>query len=212
MLTPDGGCAFDSPESLAALQWMHDAVFESKIVPEAVRTYEENESLVSFLSGRSIFMRNWPYAWKRCNEEGSAIRGKVGIVPMPHAPGKQSSSTSGGWGFGVSAYSEHKDEALRFALHATSVESLKIFAKRQGGAPSRKSLYSDPELVALYPHYPELYKVLMHTQPRPVHPRYLEISDRLQRHVSAVLSGTETPDEAVKEAAEEIEEILARSS
>jgi multiple sugar transport system substrate-binding protein len=212
VLDADGECAFDSPESVAALEWMRDAVFESKVVPEAVRTYEENETLASFLSGKSLFMRNWPYAWKSCNEEGSAIRGKVGIVPMPHAPGESSSATSGGWGFGISAYSKHKDEALTFALHATSAESLKIFAKRQGGAPSRKSLYSDPELVELYPHYPALYQVLIHTQPRPVHPRYLEISDSLQRHVSAVLSGTEEPEQAVKKATEEIEGILARNS
>lgn len=211
VLTPDGGSAFDSAETLQALKWMRDVVFKKKIVPEAVRTYEENESLASFLSGKSIFMRNWPYAWKMCNEEESEIRGKVGIIPMPHASGKQSSSTSGGWGFGVSTFSKHKEEALRFALHAASAESLKVFAFKQGGAPSRKELYKDSELVSRYPHYPELYQVLLHTRPRPVHPRYLEISDTLQRHVSAVLSGSETPEEAVREANEEIEQILART-
>ncbi|RJP69902.1 MAG: ABC transporter substrate-binding protein [Candidatus Abyssobacteria bacterium SURF_17] len=212
VLSPDGRCVFDSPESVATLTWMRDAIFQERIVPEAVRTYEENESLVSFLSGKSIFMRNWPYAWKVCNEEGSEIGGKVGIIPMPHVPDQSSSSTSGGWGFGVSQFSRHKDEALKFAFHAARPESLKVFARKQGGAPSRKSLYKDSELVALFPHYPELYEVLIHAQPRPVHPRYAEMSDVLQRHVSAVLTDTETPEGAVREAAGEINEILARSS
>lgn len=211
VLDADGTCVLDSPESVGALKWMRNAVFEEKIVTEAVRTYEENETLAAFLSGKSVFMRNWPYAWKACQEEGSAVRGKVGIIPMVHAPGKSSSSTLGGWGFGISQFSEHKGEAWKFALYAASPESLKIFVRRQGGSPSLKALYDDPEMLSLNPHYPELYEVLLRAEPRPIHPRYPEISDSLQRHVSAVLTGAETPDQAAGKAAEEIEEILSRT-
>jgi multiple sugar transport system substrate-binding protein len=157
-------------------------------------------------------MRNWPYAWKLCQEDSSGIRNKVGIAPMVHAPGERSSSTLGGWGFGISKFSKHPQEAWKFALHAASPEMLKIAVKNQGGAPSLKSLYEDPELLSLNPHYPQLLKVLLNTRPRPVHPRYPEISDSLQRHVSAVLTGDETPEEATERITEEISEILERHS
>lgn len=212
VLGPEGGCILDSAETIAALEWMRSIMFDDTIAPQAVRTYEENEALAAFLSGKSVFMRNWPYAWKMTQGEGSPLEGKVGIVPMVHAPGEISSATLGGWGFGISTYSQHKDEAWAFAKHAASAESMKIFARRQGGAPSRPALFDDPELVALNPHYPQLYEVLIRTDPRPVHPGYSEISDSLQRHVSAVLTGMETPEQAVAAATKEIEPILARSA
>lgn len=211
VIDPDGVCALDSPESVAAFAWMHDIVFTDKIVPEAVRTYEENETLASFLSQKSVFMRNWPYAWKVCQEEGSAIRGKVGIMPMVHAPEESSSATLGGWGFGISQFSRHKNEAWKFASFAASPEALKVFALRQGGAPSLKSLYKDPDLLALNPHYPQLYQVLLHAEPRPVTPHYPEISDAIQRHVSAVLTNAETPEEAATTSTREINDILKKA-
>jgi multiple sugar transport system substrate-binding protein len=212
VIGPDNECLLDSPESIAAFSWMHDSVFKDKIVPQAVRTYEENETLAAFLSGKSVFMRNWPYAWKVCQEDNSAVRGKVGIVPMVHAPEESSSATLGGWGFGISTFSKHKEEAWKFASYVGSPEAQKVFALKQGGAPSLKSLYKDPDLLALNPHYPELYKVLLHAEPRPVNPNYPEISDVIQRHVSAVLTDTETPEQAAHAATEEINAILKRNS
>ncbi|GAB4335573.1 MAG: ABC transporter substrate-binding protein [Candidatus Abyssubacteria bacterium] len=210
LLSPEGQPVINSPEGLSAMTWMRDIIFEHKIVPEAVRTYEENEALATFLSGKSVFMRNWPYAWKVTQEEGSPLVGKVGITTMTHAPREDPSATLGGWGFALSSYSRHKDAAWKFARHCASAESVKIFAKRQGGAPSLKSLYEDPELLALNPHYPELYEVLLHAEPRPVHPQYAEISDSVQRHVSAVITGLEMPEQAVQAIDTDIRRILER--
>jgi multiple sugar transport system substrate-binding protein len=211
VLGPDGRCVFNSPESVEALAWIRDIVLKEKIVPNAVRTYEENEALATFLAGKSVFMRNWPYAWRLCQEPSSALRNRVGIVSMVHARGRQSSSTLGGWGFGISKFSKHPEEAWKFILHAASPESLKIAVKKQGGAPSLKSLYYDAELLSLNPHYPALLKVLLDTKPRPVHPKYAEVSDSLQRHVSAVLTGDETPEQAVQRVTTEINGILGRN-
>ncbi|RJP14828.1 MAG: ABC transporter substrate-binding protein [Candidatus Abyssobacteria bacterium SURF_5] len=210
VIGPENDCLLDGPESISAFTWIHDVVFKHRIVPEAIRTYEENETLAAFISGRSVFMRNWPYAWKVCQEEGSAVKGKVGIIPMVHSSEESSSATLGGWGFGISKFSRHKDEAWKFASFASSTDALKIFALKQGGAPSLKPLYKDAELSALNPHYPQLYRVLLHAEPRPVKPQYAEISDAIQRHVSAVLTRMETPEQAASDATAEIDAILRR--
>ena len=138
------------------------------------------------------------------------MAGRVGIAPMVHGPGGESAATLGGFGFGISAFTEHPEEAWEFVRFATSEEGQKILHLRNGFVPSRRALFTDPEVVAASPHYPRLVEILERARPRPVHPAWAEISDALQRHVSSALIGQDPPERALERAAEEIEGILAR--
>ena len=46
-----------------ALQFMHDLIYELKITPEAVLTYDEEPSRQPFTSGNAVFLRNWSYVY-----------------------------------------------------------------------------------------------------------------------------------------------------
>jgi multiple sugar transport system substrate-binding protein len=208
VIDADGKVVLDSPDAVAALSWLVKAVREEKICPPGVTTYQEEESRNIFQEGRALFMRNWPYAWGKAQEEGSKIKGKVGIIPTMHAPGKKSAATLGGWGLGISAHSKNKDAAWKFIEFATSAEIQKLFHEKKSVIPTRKKLFEDKDILEKHPHYSELYKVLLAARPRPVHPRYAEISDAIQLHVSAVLVGKETPQDAAKKMAEEIRSKL----
>jgi multiple sugar transport system substrate-binding protein len=209
VIGPDNTCLLESPESLTALVWMRDAIFRSRVIPQAVRTFDETAMLDYFLSGKSVFMRDRPYAWMRCQDSASAIRGKVGIIPMAHAPEESSSATLQGWGFSIPKRGRHKAGAWKFASYAASSEGAKILVMKQGIMPSLKSLYKDADVLSLNPHFPELYKVLAHAEPGPVNPRYPEINNVIQRHVSLVIKNAETPEQAARAATEEINYILA---
>ncbi|MBI3098130.1 MAG: ABC transporter substrate-binding protein [Planctomycetes bacterium] len=203
-----GRVILDGPEAVRALTWMCGLVRD--VSPEGVTTYQEEESRHVFHEGHALFMRNWPYAWTKAQEEGSPIRGKVGIVPMVHAPGKSSAATLGGWGFGIAKSAKNPDAAWKFISFATAEAQQKTLHLRNGAIPTRRSLFQDPEVLAESPHYPDLYKVLLAARPRPVHPRYPEISDAIQRHVSAALVGREAVEEALKHTAAEIRKIVGR--
>lgn len=206
-----GAVVIDSQEAVAALRWLRDAVNVHGISPPGVTTYEEEEARHVFQEGRAIFMRNWPYAWTLAQKEDSPIRGKVGIVPMVHAEGGKSAATLGGWGFGLSRFSEHKDEAWAFAEFAASEEGQKIMHLKNGMIPTRHSLFEDEEILAESPYYKDFYKVLITARPRPVHPKYSQISDVLQVHVSAALVGDKEPEAALRDAAEEMKTVLERN-
>ncbi|MHC4664205.1 MAG: ABC transporter substrate-binding protein [Planctomycetota bacterium] len=208
VIDSNGKVVLDSPEGTAALSWLVKAVRADKICPPGVTTYQEEESRNIFHEGRAVFMRNWPYAWGKAQEEGSKIKDKIGIIPMVHAPGKKSAATLGGWGLGISAHSRNKEAAWKFIEFATSAKMQKLFHEKKSVIPTRKSLFSDKGILEKNPHYGELYKVLLAARPRPVHPRYAEISDVMQLHVSSALVGKETPQEAVKKMAEEIKAKL----
>lgn len=210
LLAADGEVRIDRPEAVAALQALVDAVYKDKISPQAVLTYQEEEARNVFQEGRAVFMRNWPYAWNLMQKEGSPVRGKVGIVPMVAGPGGRSAATLGGWGFALSAYSRHPAEAYKLAEYFAGAESQKLAFLRGGILPTRKALYSDPDVLAVAPHMKDLGRVLATARPRPVHPRWPRMSDALQLHVSAALSRQETPEEALKAAALEIRAAAAR--
>lgn len=58
------------------------------VSPETVMAFGEEESRRVFQEGRAAFMRNWPYAWSEAQKEGSPIRGKVGMSPLPTVSGE----------------------------------------------------------------------------------------------------------------------------
>ncbi|MBI2900207.1 MAG: ABC transporter substrate-binding protein [Planctomycetes bacterium] len=208
VLDEKGEVALDRPEAVRALEWFAGTV--KTISPEGVTTYQEEEARHAFQEGRAVFMRNWPYAWSRLQQEGSAVRGKVGIVPMVHAPGCASSATLGGWGFGISSSARYPEEAWAFIEFATRPEQQRLFHFRNGAVPARRSLFEDPEILKESPHYPELRRILQAARPRPVHPRYPQISDAFQSHLSAALVGREAPAEALRRAAEKIRAVLRK--
>lgn len=204
----EGNVLIDQPEAISALEWLCSAT--RSICPPGVTTYQEEESRNIFQEGRAVFMRNWPYAWTLAQQEHSPISGKVGIILMVHKSGCQGAATLGGWGFGISSFSAHKNEAWRFIEFATSTRSQKSLHFSKGAIPTRHALFHDDEILKESPHYSELYKILLLSKPRPVHPRYSQISDVLQFHVSRALIGIEEPAEALKKTAQEIKDILQR--
>jgi multiple sugar transport system substrate-binding protein len=207
-LGPDGKVALESPQAVAALTALTDAVRKDKISPESVLTYEEEEARHAFQSGKAVFMRSWPYAWGLMQQKDSPVRGKIGMIPMVHGPGGTSAATLGGWGFGLSAFSKHPAEAWEFARFYTDAESEKTAFRLAGILPARRALYSDPALLKTNPELRLFYPILMRARPRLPHPRWARISDSLQLHVSAALAGLETPAQAMARAAREIRPVV----
>lgn len=203
VLGPGGAVRLAEPEAVAALDWLVAAVREG-LSPPGVLTYQEEEARNMFQEGRAVFMRNWPYAWNLLQGENSPVRGKVGVRPMVHAPGAESAATLGGWGYGISAFSEQPDAAWKFVEFITGEEAQRVSFLMGGINPTRRALFSDPELLRKSPHLPQLYAALERARPRPVHEAYARISDALQVHASAALSGQRTAREALDEAAREI--------
>ncbi|MBI2837002.1 MAG: ABC transporter substrate-binding protein [Acidobacteria bacterium] len=208
VLDADGNVVLDSPEAVRALTWLSGLVGD--VAPGGVTTYQEEDARHLFQEGHAVFMRNWPYVWTLAQQVGSPVAGKIGIAPMPHVPGQRGAATLGGWGFGLAKSARHPEAAWRFIAFATQPEQQKILHLRGGAIPARRDLFRDPEILKASPYYSDLYRILLAARPRPVHPKYAQISNAIQVHVSAALVGAESPDEAIKRAAQEVRGILGR--
>ena len=126
VLDEQGRVVLDSPENIAALQFVCDMISKDKITPPGIKTYKEDESLQAFRAGKAVFLRNWPYVWGLTQRPREQLLGKVGMVPMPHSDGyPRSAATLGGWNIMLSKYTRHPEEAWKFAQFITSEDSQK---------------------------------------------------------------------------------------
>jgi multiple sugar transport system substrate-binding protein len=200
---------YDRP-AVEAVRFVRDRII-GEIAPRGVLTYQEPESLDLFIQGKTVFHRNWPYAWEVSNNpDRSTIVGNVGITRLPHFQGGKSYSTLGGWQVGISNYSENKKDALVFARFLTSERIQKLLALKAGRAPTRKILYEDQDILKAYPHFSSMKEVFLTAYPRPRTPLYPAVSNILQRYFSKVISSPDSEiEKEAKTASEEIEKVLA---
>jgi len=198
----------NSPENIEALRFMRDLLVTYSITPPLVTTAIEEPTRHIFGNGRALFMRNWPYAWNIFEQEGSPVRGRVGVAPLPSFPGKTSASTLGGWQLGVNRYSRNPEAAEKLILFLTSPTVQKTLARTIGYKPTRTSLYRDQDLVREQPFITGLHDIFMQARPRPVSPYYMMITQVMQPEFSAALAGIKTPEEALNAAQKQIEHIL----
>jgi len=77
----------DQPQAIQAVEFLRNTINKG-LSPRGVVTYGEEETRLLFQNGGAAFLRNWPYVLKLANEEGSDVRGKVGIKPMVKGQGQ----------------------------------------------------------------------------------------------------------------------------
>ena len=198
----------DKPEAIKAVEFLRNAIAQG-ISPPGVTTYREEDTRRLFVSGQTAFLRNWPYVWSSANEDTSKIKGKVGIKPMVHIPGETGGACLGGWGMGISKTSKHPEEAWKAIQYFTSKEPQQRFTLETGNISSRRDLFADPQIVAKYPHYRQLQKVVESAVLRPSISQYAQASDILQRYLNATLSNPQLiAEKAMQSAAKETRSLL----
>jgi multiple sugar transport system substrate-binding protein len=162
----------------------------------------EDDARRAFGEGRAAFMRNWPYAWTLLQAEGSPVRGRVAVAPLPTAGGEPGAGALGGWQLGVSAFSPPagREAAARLVAHLTSPEANAALAIEYGRNPARRAAYRDPRVAREAPFVAGLLPLVERARPRPLSPYYVLVADALQGELSAAIAGLRTPAEALRRA------------
>jgi multiple sugar transport system substrate-binding protein len=182
--------------------------FKDGEIPKPAITFKEEEGRRAFMSGKLLFLRNWPYVYGLAAKADPAnkVKGKVGIAPLPGFTGAGSSSL-GGLNFAVSAFSKKQATAVEFTKFATNQDNAKEMVGLTGNAPAWPALYDDPELVAKFPFLPTLKEGMQTAKPRPVTPYYQEVTTAIQEDAYAALQGQKSPDQAINDMTTKLNEI-----
>ena len=208
VLGDDGAPLPDRDRAAAALAFMRSLIVTGAS-PSWVTAADEELSRRHFGDGRAIFLRNWPYAMDLFQQEGSAVRGKVGIAPLPGRAGVADGvGSSGGAHLGVDRRTRHPALAAELVRFLAGAAAQKTMSLRAALNPTRMALYHDPDVVRAHPDFPVVHELMLRARPRPVTPYYLMLSTTLQPEFSAALVGVKTPRDAVDHARRRLAYLL----
>jgi len=207
MFDPNGTPTVNSPEGIAALEFMLQL---GKYSPPGYASFNADEVSAHLLQGTAAMSINWP-AWISSFSDAakSKVIGKIEFTTLPGAR-KPGQAEIGNWLIAIPRDSQNAEAAMDFLLWATTAEQMKRSALR-GNPPTRKSLFRDAELVSKYPAYPAQFRSLETSRPRPRTPQWNEIENAFGIFLSKANSGELSPAEAMNQANAEIEKILQRA-
>ena len=190
ILKPDGKTVTIADEpAIEAVQMMHDFIKKHQISPEDVLSWDEEPSRRPFTSGQAVFLRNWSYVWKILeNPSESSVVDKVAVTPLPHFPGKKSAACLGGYQYGVNASSKNREAAIEFVRWMSSPETQLRFATQLGLLPTRPAVLDHPQVAQEEPFMQKLKDVFVGAIPRPVTPKYPQVTLVLQSEISKALT------------------------
>jgi len=207
VITDGNRVILNSPQSVKGLTTYCDML---TISSKGITAFQEEDGRNYFQSGNSVFMRNWPYAYTLLNSDMSAVRGKFAVAPLPAGKeGYKSISAPGGWNLVISARSKHPKEAFRLIEFLTCKEQQCFKAIKLGQNPTRKSCYTDEDIIKVNSSISYLFDIVKLARPRPVQPEYNRISKIIQIEVHSALEGKVKPHTATLNMSRSIEKIIS---
>jgi multiple sugar transport system substrate-binding protein len=109
----------------------------------------------------------------------------------------------------ISQYSKNPGAMLKFIDYATSEKRIAENAAKYSKTPTIAAAYEDPAVRKAMPFADALRAGVEAAKSRPVSPVYPQISEAIFKNVNAALSGSTSPQDALKQADTDINNALA---
>jgi multiple sugar transport system substrate-binding protein len=197
----------NSSQNVQALNYMKNAIYNDKISPQSVTSWQESDVQAAYLGGQAAFAMNWPYVYQLAEASNSNLKGKVGWIPFP-AGTNTPKAALGGDALVINSKSQLAPAAWKFVQFLNS-DSIQIDrAVTAGDPPAVKSAYNQ-SLYSQAAYYQAQKPVFDVATPRPVTPLYPRVSDVLQTQLNAALSNQISAQDALNSAQSQINSILS---
>ncbi|MEU7827682.1 MULTISPECIES: extracellular solute-binding protein [unclassified Nonomuraea] len=213
-----GPCRLDSEAAIAGAEFYNRLL---SIADPASKTWDWDGVGAAFRAGRLAMCPNW-HEFAASNEQ--VLPGKVGYAVLPKGP-VATANMYGGTGVGISANTmpNERGAAWLFLVWATSPETqlANLKSKAGGGTPTRTSVYEMPEVRAAekrpssMPNMLTAAAVQQAWTPeriglRPKIPMWNECNTAIFTQLSTMLSGAESPANAMRSIKSRVDRIVAR--
>ncbi|CCU78913.1 hypothetical protein HSACCH_00979 [Halanaerobium saccharolyticum subsp. saccharolyticum DSM 6643] len=206
--------AFNNKRGVETLSWMKETIDSGLTNPASLSANEEEVRRI-FSQGNAAFTINWVYMYELLNNpDESNIVGQTQLALMPvfedaKSEGVESASITGSMGFSVTKNSPNADIAYDLIEFMTSKDIQTRYADHV--TPMYKSVMQQEEIIEMHPETFKMFdKQFPYIYSRPKVPYYTEMSRVLQTSIQNALVGNVSPQEALDNAAEEVEKIQER--
>ncbi|RBM15889.1 sugar ABC transporter substrate-binding protein [Streptomyces sp. PT12] len=204
--------AIDSPENRRVVEFMRGMITDG-VAPSANTSFQEPQSLQTFVEGDAAFHRNWSHGLAESdNPDTSSVVGKVGVAELPTFEGEKGPGKGalGGWNLMVNPHSEAIGAVLAFIEWMTGNEAQRILAEN-GVLPTATDVLDDEELHEKNPVLALAADAQLVTRPAGT-PRYPQVSNGIFTNVNGALAGSTTPVTALRSASDDIQRALEHNA
>ncbi len=206
MFDAAGRPTVNSPEGITALKFMLEL---GRYAPPGYSSFNADEVSAHLLQGTAAMSINWPAWISAFNDPAkSRVIGKMAFTVLPGAA-REGRAEIGNWLIAIPVEARNKEAAFDFLVWATSREEMRRSALA-GNPPTRRSVFTDAELLAKFPSYPAQLRSLETSRPRPREPRWNEIENAFGIFLSKANSGELSAEDAMNQANAEIAKIVER--
>jgi multiple sugar transport system substrate-binding protein len=195
----------DRPEAAAALQFWVDLVNKG-VATRDVLNMRQYEVANTFIAGGTAMVLGGPWELPRMQRDAK-FEWRLALLPVKDGSNVRASSL-GGYDYVIPKGAKEVDGAFRF-IEYMSQQKVLTEGWKTGRLPPRTDIeVKDP----LWPQAYEMYHEQVKTaRARGPHPEWPEISRAIQIAIQEALTGTKPADAALKEAADKIAPILAKT-
>jgi multiple sugar transport system substrate-binding protein len=201
-----GDLVIDSPESIAALDYM---IGLTDFAQPGYTNATWDETTAALQQGIAALSITWgDTAGAMEDPEQSVVVGAMGYASIPvENEGESHVAHLGSWTYVIPDSSTKQDAAWLFMQWALS-EPIQLELGKRGGLPSLTSVFEDPGLVSTLPYWSQELISLTEAKSRPRIPEWGEISDTLQEQISNAISGQVSATDALTAAGATLRDLL----
>jgi len=149
-LVHDGHLTWDRDAALKSFA-LWTGLVKQGVAPRNVAEIVTDQTRKDFEAGKAVFAVEWSYGWNLFQSADSVVKDKVGVAELPAVDGGEHVSCIGGWQWGVSAYSKHKEDAIKLVRFLSSPEVATLLAEKASLLPVFPDLYKDPAVLQAVP-------------------------------------------------------------
>jgi multiple sugar transport system substrate-binding protein len=194
----------DNKQKMLNVLTFVNKLVQTGVTPQRVANYKiENDQNNELPSGKIAMFLGGSWQGQVLHDLlGEQEFAKWAVAPIPQMSADQHATAAGGWVYGVFTKDPAKAQAAVDFLVDTFIgdKGMGQWCDIGGWLPTRKSLYGSPNWKGT--KFNDDFKLQLdkYAQTRPSAPVYSKISEQMQIALSSVISGSKSPEDALKDA------------
>lgn len=191
----------NSSEAIEAITWYSNLALEHDVVPPGVVNADFEAVITAFAQERCAMHQGGANNAGLADDRNPGIIDHLALAPMP----ANGAAVAGGTTLGIPYNAENPEAAARLMAFLASKEAGIEWSLASSHTPARADALADDRIAS------DPFLSYSPPDPRPAyqHPRWGEIEDTLFDAIQAILLEDKTVEQALNDAAEEINEILS---
>lgn len=187
-----------------AVTYLNDLVTNGWMSKDIIN-WTQNDAVSQFIGGKTAMVVMGPWSVPVVQRDAPNLNFGVTLIPKD----KEFSSVLGGENLGICAGKNTDREAcFDYLSWMMSAQNTADFCEKGGKFPPRKDSVDLKEVWTKDPIYSVYAQGMEYAQPRGPHPKWPEISTSICNAFHEVYTGANTPEAAMKAAAEKVKGIL----